>query len=71
MRAIEAAGHNHSLQGPTGFGKTVLFALLVKAINIRDSSLVNGVIVPYTPLLANMASRLEKLGFKVGREFKT
>lgn len=66
IHAAAAAPHGYALQAPTGFGKTVLFSVLLKAVNNYDRNLVNVVIVPYTPLKVNMQQRLQDMGFNVG-----
>lgn len=66
IHAIGAAAHTYVLQAPTGFGKTILFSTLLKAVNRKDRSLVNLVLVPYSPLLTDMTNRLKELGFNVG-----
>ncbi|KAG0682494.1 hypothetical protein C6P42_002914 [Pichia californica] len=67
INGIGACNHVYALQAATGFGKTVVFSIILKAIIKKDPGLVNLIVVPYSALEVDMTERLFKLGFNVGR----
>lgn len=54
LASMGVASHNFCVQAPTGFGKTVLLATILKAFNKKNKDLINLVLLPYNPLKTDM-----------------
>jgi hypothetical protein len=66
MFHIGGTSGTYAFQAETGFGKTMMFTPILRAINNLHPQYINLILVPYVCLMADLKSRLQKLQFTVG-----
>lgn len=65
LAGLGACTGTYALQAPTGFGKTMLFTTVLRAINLKNRNMINVILVPYSALHADLKKRLRHLGFTI------